>query len=399
MATATPEPYRVEVPESDLIDLRRRIRDARWPDAETVDDWSQGVPLRYLRAVCEYWADSYDWRRLETRLNGLPQFRCHVDGVDIHFLHVRSVEPDAIPMVVTHGWPGSIVEFLDVVDPLVDPVAHGGARSDAFHLVIPSLPGFGFSGKPTTTGWNRERVADAWAQMMSMLGYSRFVAQGGDWGASVANQLAVRHPDRLLGIHVNLVSIGPSPEDGVPTDEAPGSAGLPADEAAAIAEWERVDEHHRRWEVGYMHQQRTRPQTLGYGLHDSPVGQCAWILEKFKAWSDCGDDPVAGFGIDRLLDNITLYWLSGTATSSARFYWECQPAGFSTSVHVPAGATIFPREIRRPHRRWAERVYRDLRYWSEALHGGHFAAMERPATFVDEIRAYRRTLRSTELDT
>jgi epoxide hydrolase len=376
-------PFEVEVPDADLADLRRRLSETRWSDEETVDDWSQGVPLDYLQSVCAYWRDRYDWRRCEDRLNALPQFRAEIEGLDIHLIHVRSDEPGATPMVLTHGWPGSVLEFLDVIEPLVDPVRHGGEASDAFHLVIPSLPGFGFSAKSRRTGWNRERVADAWATLVSELGYDRFIAQGGDWGASVSNQLAIRHPERLSGVHVNLVSAGPSPDAPAGSDQ----------EAAAIAEWERVDAHHARWEVGYMHQQRTRPQTLGYGLTDSPAGQCAWILEKFRSWSDCGDDPVRGFGIDRLLDNITLYWLTASATSSARFYWECQPAPFDLVVDVPAGATIYPKEIRRPHRRWAERVYPDLRYWNEVDRGGHFAAMEVPDVFVDEMRSFARVLR------
>ena len=377
-----PRPYRLSVDDSALADLRARLATTRWPDAETVADWSQGVPLSYQRSVCRYWQHEYDWRACEDRVNRHPQLLVDIDGVPIHVLHVRSPHDDATPLVLTHGWPGSVLEFLDVIDPLVDPVAHGGEASDAFHLVIPSLPGFGLSGRPTVTGWNRERVADAWVGLMDALGYERFAAQGGDWGASVTNQLALRHPERLVGIHLNLVTVGPPP--GEPAT---------AEDAADLAAWQRVDEHHSRWEVGYMHQQRTRPQTLGYGLTDSPAGQCAWILEKFRSWSDCGDDPVAGFGIDRLLDNISLYWLTGTATSSARFYWECQPGGFATPVDVPAGATVFPKEIRRPPRKWAERVYRDLVYWNEVDRGGHFAAFEQPGTFVDELRACFRRIR------
>jgi len=377
-----PRPFHLRVDDIALADLRARLANTRWPDAETVADWSQGVPLAYHQSVCRHWQHEYDWRACEERINRHPQVLVDIDGVPIHVLHVRSPHDDATPLLLTHGWPGSVLEFLDVIDPLVDPVAHGGESSDAFHLVIPSLPGFGLSGRPTVTGWNRERVADAWVGLMDALGYDRFAAQGGDWGASVTNQLALRHPERLVGIHLNLVTVGPPP--GEPAT---------AEDAADLAAWQRVDEHHSRWEVGYMHQQRTRPQTLGYGLTDSPAGQCAWILEKFRSWSDCGDDPVAGFGIDRLLDNISLYWLTGTATSSARFYWECQPGGFTTPVDVPAGATVFPKEIRRPPRKWAERVYRDLVYWNEVDRGGHFAAFEQPGTFVDELRACFRRIR------
>jgi pimeloyl-ACP methyl ester carboxylesterase len=373
--------YEIAVQEQDLDDLRSRLRRTRWADRELVDDWLQGVPRDYLEEVCRYWAEEYDWRRCEARLNAIPQFRTPVDDVAVHFLHVRSPHADALPLVLTHGWPGTVVEFLDVIAPLADPVAHGGRFSDAFHLVIPSLPGFGFSSRPTSLGWNRERVADAWAVMMTRLGYDRFAAQGGDWGASVANHLAQRHPERMVGIHLNLVTVSPPPgaeEEGV--DEH-------------YASWRASREERARWENGYVHQQRTRPQTLGYALADSPVGQCAWILEKFKAWSDCGDDPVAAFGIDRLLDNISIYWLTNTATSSARFYWECQPGGFDGRIEIPMGATIYPKEINRPPRAWAERVYLDLQYWHEVDRGGHFAAFEQPGLFVDEVRACFAALR------
>jgi len=374
-------PFEVSVGDRDLEDLRDRLRRTRWADEELVNDWSQGVPRVYLQRVCRYWAEQYDWRRFESRLNAIPQFRTEIHGVDVHFLHVRSTHADALPLVITHGWPGSIVEFLDVIGPLTDPVAQGGRLADAFDVVIPSLPGFGFSSKPTTLGWNRERVADAWAILMARLGYPRFAAQGGDWGASVANHLAQRHPERTIGIHLNLVSVDPPPGAGEPG----------ADEHYAA--WRTARGHRERWESGYMHQQRTRPQTLGYGLSDSPAGQCAWILEKFKAWSDCGDDPVSAFGIDRLLDNISLYWLTNTSTSSARFYWECQPGTFNGRVEVPMGATIYPKEINRPPRTWAERVYADLRYWHEVDRGGHFAAFEHPDLFVEEIRACFQELR------
>jgi epoxide hydrolase len=267
--------------------------------------------------------------------------------------------------------------------PAVDPVAHDGDASDAFHLVVPSLPGFGFSGKPTTTGWGRERIADAWAVLMARLGYHRFAAQGGDWGASVANHLALRHPERLAGIHLNLVSVGP------PVDESERGG----EEEERMTAHRAAQGRHAQWEVGYLHQQRTRPQTLGYGLADSPAGQCAWILEKFKAWADCSGDPVAAFGADRLLDNISVYWLTATATSSARLYWEAQPAAFNTPVDVPMGGSIFPKEFGRPQRRWAEQVYTELRYWNELDRGGHFAAFEQPAVFVDEVRNCFRLMR------
>jgi pimeloyl-ACP methyl ester carboxylesterase len=376
-------PFRVSVPSADLDDLRERLARTRWSDRQTVDDWSQGVPLSYLQDVCRYWATDYRWSRLEDRLNDLPQFRTEIDGVAIHFLHVRSPDPNAIPLLLTHGWPGSIVEFLEVIEPLTNPTAFGGAPGDAFHLIIPSLPGYGFSTHPTESGWNRERIADAWAELMARLGYRRFTAQGGDWGASITNHLALRHPERLIGIHLNLISVGP------PADQT----ALSDTQAAELAEFMRAQAQHAAWESGYQHQQRTRPQTLGYGLTDSPVGQCAWILEKFKAWSDCGDDPIAVFGIDRILDNISIYWLSASATSSARLYWESQPAAFSTEVAVPTGATIYPKELIRPQRSWAAEVYTDLRYWNEVGRGGHFAAFEEPELFVQELRACFRLMR------
>lgn len=382
------KPYRVNVPEGDLDDLRRRLRHTRWPDSETVDDWSQGVPLAYLQKLCAFWQHEYDWRACEATINDLPQFTTEIEGVEIHFFHLESPETSALPLVLTHGWPGSVVEFLDVIRPLSDPAAYGADPQDAFHVVVPSLPGFGFSGHPRRTGWNRERIAEMWVELMARLGYDRFVAQGGDWGASVANHLGLSHPEQTIGIHLNLVSVGP------PADR---SHFTPAEEAE-YQEWVSQGAHHAEWEMGYVHQQRTRPQTLGYGLTDSPVGQCAWILRKFKAWSDCGDDPIEAFGASRLLDNISTYWLTKTAVSSARLYWETQPAGFSKRVDVPMGATIFPKELARPPRSWAEMVYTDLRYWNEVQRGGHFAAFEESATFVDEVRAAFRTMRAPRVD-
>ena len=376
-------PFTVAFPDEDLADLACRLGRTRWPERETVDDWTQGVPLSYARDLCRYWMEEYDWRVCESRLNSLPQFVTEIDGLDIHFIHVRSPEANALPVVLTHGWPGSVVEFLEVIGPLTDPVAHGGNAADALHLVVPSLPGFGFSGKPSGTGWNRERIADAWVVLMGRLGYERFGAQGGDWGASVSNHLAVRHPEHIAGIHLNLMSAGPPP----------GKTDFTAEELSIIEAGRARTEYHLNWECGYVHQQRTRPQTLGYGLTDSPAGQCAWILEKFKAWTDCDGDPVKAFGADKLLDNITLYWLTSSATSSARLYWEGQPAPFSNRVEVPAGASIFPKEIGTPSRYWAEMAYQDLRYWNELDKGGHFAAFEQPELFVQEVRNFFRLVR------
>jgi pimeloyl-ACP methyl ester carboxylesterase len=376
-------PLHVSFPDEDLAELKSRLRRTRWPERETVDDWSQGVPLAYLQQLCRYWGEEYDWRAAEAALNAFPQFKTEIDGLDIHSLHVRSPQADAFPVVLTHGWPGSIMEFLDVIGPLVDPVAHGGKPEDALHLVIPSLPGYGFSGRPESTGWNRERIADAWAILMDRLGYQRYGAQGGDWGASISNHLAARHPSRVAGIHLNMVTVGPPP----------GKTDFTEEERSMVESATKRMQNHANWEMGYVHQQRTRPQTLGYGLADSPAGQCAWILEKFTAWTDCDGDPIRAFGADRLLDNITLYWLTATATSAARLYWEGQPAPFDQTVDVPVGATIFPKEITRPERHWAELAYSDLRYWNEVDRGGHFAAFEQPELFVQEVRNFFRLVR------
>jgi len=376
-------PFRIGIPDDDLADLRLRLQRTRWPEPATVQDWSQGVPLAYLQELCRYWADDYQWRDREATLNQFPQFRTAIDGLEIHFLHVISPEPGAFPVVLTHGWPGSVAEFTDVIGPLTDPVAHGGAASDAFHLVIPSLPGFGFSDKPTAAGWGRERIADAWATLMARLGYDRYGAQGGDWGASISGQLGVRHPKHVAGVHVNLISGRPDP----------AQTEFTAEEQQALAKMRKRFAHHQRWETGYYVLQSSRPQTLGYGLTDSPAGQCAWILEKFFSWTDCDGDPVSAFGADRMLDNITLYWLSATATSSARLYWEAPPAPFETRVDVPSGASIFPRELGSPFRPWAERTFTDLRYWNELDRGGHFAAFEQPGLFTQEVRNFFRLVR------
>jgi pimeloyl-ACP methyl ester carboxylesterase len=371
--------FRVSAGAAELADLRARLVRTRWPEAETVSDWSQGVPLAYLQDLCRYWADGYDWPARQARLNAFPQFRTRIDGLGIHFLHVRSPEPDATPLLITHGWPGSVVEFLDVIAALSDPVAHGGDAADAFHVVCPSLPGYGWSDKPDAPGWGVERIAGAWAQLMERLGYERFVAQGGDWGSAVTTSLAQQHPDRLAGIHLNMVVARPGDDAGELTERE--AAGLAALEA------------HERDGTGYSKQQSTRPQTLGYALVDSPAGQCAWILEKFWAWSDTDGDPVAKLGADRILDNVMVYWLSATAASSARLYWESMRRRSGGPVNVPMGAVVFPKEIFRPSRRWAQRRFSDIRRWSEPDVGGHFAAFEQPVLFVDEVRAFCRLLR------
>jgi pimeloyl-ACP methyl ester carboxylesterase len=372
--------FRIEIPETDLDDLRQRLRRTRWPEPATVDDWSQGIPLDYTRQLCEYWLEQYDWRAAEARLNRFPQFLTEIDGLDIHFLHVRSPHEGALPLVITHGWPGSVVEFGKVIGPLADPVAHGGDAADAFHVVCPSLPGYGFSGKPARAGWGTGQTADAWDQLMGRLGYARYGAQGGDWGAQVTTALGMRHPDRLAGIHLNMAIAFPDP----------ASAGeLTPREQAALDSMSYYD----RWDSGYSKQQSTRPQTVGYGLVDSPAGLCAWIIEKFWAWTDCDGDPANVLSRDEMLDNVMLYWLPGTGASSARFYWESFGTPFLGPVTVPVGCSIFPKEIFRPSRRWAEKQFPDLRYWNEPDRGGHFAAFEQPAAFVEEVRAAFRSFR------
>ena len=378
--TSEVEPFRIEIAESELDDLRDRLRRTRWPERETVDDWSQGIPVDFTQALCRYWADSYDWRATEARLNRLPQFRTEIDGLGIHFLDVRSPEPDAFPLVLTHGWPGSIVEFEKVIGPLTDPSAHGGDPQDAFHLVCPSLPGYGFSDKPVRTGWNTPRIANAWAELMARLGYSRYGAQGGDWGASVTTRIGQQDAEHVAGIHLNFVLALPDPDT---------MSDLTQREQDALA----AMTHYGQWDSGYMKQQSTRPQTLGYGLADSPAGQCAWIVEKFWSWTDCDGDPLNVFTRDELLDNVMLYWLPGAATSSARLYWESVRDFDTDPVSVPAGCSVFPKEIFRPSRRWAEKRFTDLRHWNEVGKGGHFAAFEQPGLFVEELRTFFRTVR------
>jgi pimeloyl-ACP methyl ester carboxylesterase len=373
-------PFRIEIADSQLDELRARLRATRWPEPETVDDWSQGIPLNYVQDLCHYWAEEYDWRATEARLNRFPQFRTEIDGLGIHFLHVRSRHADAFPLVMTHGWPGSVVEFHKVIEPLTDPTAHGGNADDAFHVVCPSLPGYGFSDKPSTTGWNTSRTASAWAELMARLGYSRYGAQGGDWGAVVTTFVGQQDVDHVAGIHLNMVTVGPDRDtlDSISDREQAALDSL---------------KYYNDWDSGYSKQQSTRPQTLGYGLVDSPAGQCAWIVEKFWAWTDCDGHPENVLTRDELLDNVMLYWLPATGASSARLYWESFRSGARGEVTVPVGCSIFPKEIMRSSRRWAERRYKDIRYWNELDKGGHFAAFERPETFVDEVRSFFRIVR------
>jgi epoxide hydrolase len=372
--------FKIAAPDADLEDLKHRLRATRWPERECVDDWSQGLPLAYAQEVCAYWLDKYDWRAREARLNRFAQFRTAVDGLGIHFIHMRSPHTTAMPLVITHGWPGSIVEFHKVIEPLTNPTAHGGDAADAFHVVCPSLPGYGFSDKPSRTGWNVQRIARAWSELMRRLGYQRYAAQGGDWGAAVTGSIGAQDPAGCIGIHLNMPLAFPDPATANDLTER---------EKAAIA----GIQHYNDWDSGYSKQQSTRPQTLGYGLADSPVGQMAWILEKFWSWTDCAGHPENVLTRDELLDNVMIYWLTGTAASSARLYWESFRSMQAEQVTVPAGCSIFPKEIFRASRRWVEKRFTKLIYFNELDKGGHFAAFEQPAAFVGEVRACFRGLR------
>lgn len=380
------EPFHLQIPEHELEDLRDRLDKTRWPDRETVADVSQGPPLARVRQLCDYWRDDYDWRRCEALLNGFGQYLTEIDGLGIHFLHVRSPEPEALPLVMTHGWPGSVLEFRDVIGPLTDPEAHGGNAADAFHLVIPSQPGFGFSGKPTETGWGVPRIADAWSELMRRLGYGgRWGAQGGDWGAAVTTTIGYKEPAGLVGVHLNLVLYQPTEEE---------VAQATPHEKAMIADARRYDEQ----VSGYSKVQGTRPQSIGFSLADSPVGLAAWIYALFQDVSDSGGEPESVFTMNEMLDDIMLYWLPNTAASSARLYWEAAqenaasapPSGLNPT---PAGFSIFPKEPVRASRRWIEKRYETVLHYNELDAGGHFAAMEQPVAFADEVRATFRSLR------
>jgi pimeloyl-ACP methyl ester carboxylesterase len=372
-------PFRIDVPDDVLVDLRRRLAATRWPEPECVDDWSQGIPLAYTRDLAAYWAGEYDWRVRETALNHFDQFITEIDGLDIHFVHQRSPHPDALPLVITHGWPGSIIEFGKVIGPLTDPTAHGGRAEDAFHVVCPSLPGYGFSGKPTAAGWNVGRIARAWETLMVRLGYDRYGAQGGDWGSAVTTEIG-RNVGHCAGIHVNMpIARPPAGAMENPTDE----------EKEALA----AMDYHQRWGTGYSKQQSTRPQTVGYGLVDSPVAQLAWIVEKFWAWTDCDGHPENALSRDEMLDDVTMYWVTASGASSARLYWESF-ASFRDlgRVDLPTGIASFPKEISRPPREWCEPNY-NITHWTSMPRGGHFAAFEQPELFVEDVRRFFATVR------
>lgn len=375
-------PFTYMAPQATLDDLKQRLAQTRWPEPETVADWSQGAPIARMRAFVDYWRDDYDWRRCEAKLARIAQFKTTIDGLGIHFIHVVSRHRNALPIIMTHGWPGSIIEFLDIVAPLTDPVAHGGRAEDAFHFIAPSLPGFGFTDKPGGPGWNADRIARAWGELMARLGYRRYVAQGGDWGTFVTTRMAqLRLPD-LAAIHLTMPQVIP--------DRLPEK--LTAEQQGAL-------DAHKRFETdqfGYFAIQATRPQTIGYPLADSPAGQAAWIYEKFQAWTDNKGNPEDALTRDQMLDNITLYWLTNTAASSARIYFEHAGIGESKNagiVDMPVGISIFPREIFRAPRDWAEQFFPKLIYWNEVERGGHFAAFEEPALFTREMRLFGQRVR------
>jgi pimeloyl-ACP methyl ester carboxylesterase len=388
-------PFQFEVPEAELIELRRRINATRWPDRETVTDESQGVQLATTQALARYWATEYDWRKCEARLKALPQFVTEIDGLDIHFIHVRSKHENALPLIVTHGWPGSVIEQMKIIDPLTNPTAHGGTASDAFDVVIPSMPGFGYSGKPTETGWGPNRIARAWAELMKRLGYERYVAQGGDWGAVVVDLMGVEAPKGLLAIHTNMAGVIPADIDAAAFSGAPTPSGLSDDEQVA---YERVKFVYQKG-IAYGFQMGLRPQTL-YGIADSPVGLAAYFLDhdarSYALIARVFDGQSEGLTRDDVLDNITHTWLTNTAISGARLYWEYFGNGYFNvkGVSIPVAVSVFPDELYPAPRSWAEKAYPNLIHFNEVAKGGHFAAWEQPMVFTEELRAGFRSLRS-----
>ena len=369
-------PYMIQISNDDLEDLKRRLLSTRWPEKETVEDWSQGIPLSYIKEISDYWINEYDWRSREEYYNSFPQFITNIEGLDIHFIHVKSPHEEAKPLIISHGWPGSIVEFHKVINPLIDPVSFGGKVEDAFHLVCPTLPGYGFSGKPSQTGTGVERIAELWDILMNKIGYSKYFAQGGDWGSAITIAIGKQNKGSCQGIHVNMPFAPPTKE----ALENPSERDKIAFEGLG---------YYQEWGSGYSKQQSTRPQTLGYGLVDSPIGQASWIIEKFYEWTDCNGHPENILNKEELIDNVMFYWLSKSATSSARLYWESFGSfggNPEEKLELPIGCSIFPKEISRTPRSWAEQIYSNIVYWNELKKGGHFAAFEQPEIFINEIR-------------
>ena len=383
-------PFKAHVREEVLVDMKKRIAATRWPDRETVQDRTQGARLAKVQSLAQYWATGYDWRKAEAKLNAYPQFMTEIDGLDIHFIHVKSRHPNAMPLIMTHGWPGSVFELTKVIGPLTDPTAYGGRAEDAFDLVIPSMPGYGFSGKPTTTGWNPTHIARAWNELMGRLGYTHYVAQGGDWGSVIVHRMAEQAPPGLLGIHVNMPATVPPEIAKALTAGEPPPANLTDREKIAYA---GMDSLYKRG-GGYAGIMVTRPQTLGYSISDSPVGLAAFFYDKISDWTYSGGEPERSLARDEMLDDITLYWVTNTGTSSAQLYWENNANNFNAvDIKIPAAVTVFPGEIYRAPRSWTERAYHNLIYFNEVEKGGHFAAWEEPLLFSSEIRAAFRSLR------